>query len=276
MQKLGRSILALLATSNLCSYVSAETTQVMPLEYIKIKTVVSRIAATNNLGKNPLLFTVVPGAYASKIAESLRLCEKDNCNYYGQINPYKLYSPQINEILRQSFLYGDINAWAHPQGTIELTLQAVRIFGTNEEYLACTLAHELSHVTKHSSYEQSKEISLRTPTPSINDEAKKLIEAAVARDHELKSDKDAFIMTVRAGYAKDACILGLEFLHRASGDGSSTEPTSTHPGVEDRISALKTYSDTPDSQLEIDKVEKTHGVWEYNPNMNFLKFSPAH
>jgi Zn-dependent protease with chaperone function len=276
MQKLGRSILALLATSNLCSYVRAETSQVMPIEYIKIKTVVSRIAAKNNLGKNPLLFTVVPGAYASKLAESLRLCEKDNCNYYGQINPYKQYSPQINEILRQSFLYGDINAWAHPQGTVELTLQAIRISGNNEGYVACTLAHELSHVIKNSSFEQSKEVSLRTLSPTVNEEAKKLIQAEVAREHELKADKDAFIMTVRAGYSKDTCIRGLEFLHRVSGDGSHTEPDSSHPGVEDRIAALEIYANTPDSLLEIQKEEPTQGLWEYNANMNFLKFTPNH
>ena len=151
MQRLRISFLIILATANLCSYARAETTQLMPTEYSKIKSLVNRIASKNNLGGNPILFTVVPGTYAVTLAESLRLCEKDNCNYYGQISPYKQYNPQVNEILRQSFLYGDINAWAHPHGTIEISLNTFRIYGANEDYLACTLAHELSHVIKNSS-----------------------------------------------------------------------------------------------------------------------------
>jgi Zn-dependent protease with chaperone function len=275
MQRLRISFLIILATANLCSYARAETTQLMPTEYSKIKSLVNRIASKNNLGGNPILFTVVPGTYAVTLAESLRLCEKDNCNYYGQISPYKQYNPQVNEILRQSFLYGDINAWAHPHGTIEISLNTFRIYGANEDYLACTLAHELSHVIKNSSYEISKEASARVSLTKANDEIKKLIEAEVGREDEIKADKDAYVMTARAGFAKDACIKGIDFIHRVSGDGRRTEPDSTHPGAEERIAALEAYATTNESLQNIQKVEATSGHWEYNAQMNYLKFTPA-
>jgi len=65
------------------------------------------------------------------------------------------------------------------------------------------LAHELSHIIKNSSYEISKEASARVSLTKVNDEIKKLIEAEVGREDEIRADKDAFVMTARAGFAKD-------------------------------------------------------------------------
>lgn len=264
-------LILMLASSNTVH--GAEISQSMPAEYQAIKIVVSRLAAANNLGTNPLLFTVVPGTYAAALAESLRLCEKENCNYYAQINPFKNYGAQTKEILRQSYLYGNIEAWAHPQGTIELTLQAIRIYGSNQGFLACTLAHEISHVISNSSFQQSELISTRSV--GVTEEAKKLITAEVSREFEVMADKEALNMAVRSGYPIDTCLKGLEFLHRVSGDGSKTEPDSTHPGVEERVSALESYAASSEFQQVSRKSDSTLGRWEYDPGMNFLKFIPA-
>ena len=43
----------------------------MPPEYSQIKRVVNKIAKHNNLGSQPLIFTIVPGTYAMSLAAGL-------------------------------------------------------------------------------------------------------------------------------------------------------------------------------------------------------------
>lgn len=48
-------------------------------------------------------------------------------------------------------------------------------------------------------------------------------------------------MMARAGYKGRICIDDLVFLHKSSGDGSATEPDSTHPGYDERIKELAAF-----------------------------------
>ena len=243
----------------------------LPAEYTQIKRVVNRIAKHNDLGSQPLIFTVVPGSYAMTLAAGLGLCDDDNCAYFGQINPFRKHGRKIDEILRQNYLYGNIQGWAHSTGTVEIAHQSFRIYGEREDFLACTVAHELAHVLDNHSFHISKKVS--ELSADVTEKEKELIEAKVSREYEVKADQRAFDILSRAGYPDDTCLDELDFLHKISGDGRETSPTDTHPGYSERLSALKAHIDAS-KQAGTNQTEQTEGIWLYKQDMNYLKFTP--
>ena len=244
----------------------------MPPEYSQIKRVVNKIAKHNNLGSQPLIFTIVPGTYAMSLAAGLGLCDNDNCSYFGQINPFRKHGRKVDEILRQNYLYGTIQGWAYSTGTVEITHQTFRIYDEREDFLACTVAHELAHVLDNHSFYISKKVS--ELSQGLTEKEKEIIDAEVSREYEAKADEKAYELIRNARYPKDTCVKALDFLHKTSGDGSITSPNDTHPGYSDRLSALQKYMNesTPEDAAE---KNGTEGVWLYKPEMNYLKFSPV-
>jgi predicted Zn-dependent protease len=55
-------------------------------------------------------------------------------------------------------------------------------------------------------------------------------------------------MLTRAGYPARLCQQELEFMARSIGDGSITEPESTHPGYEERLAAMRAHVDALEKQ----------------------------
>ena len=244
----------------------------LPSEYAQIKRVVNKIAKHNNLGSQPLIFTIVPGTYAMTLAAGLGLCDDDNCSYFGQLNPFRKHGRKVDEILRQNYLYGRIQGWAYSTGTVEITHQTFRIYDDREDFLACTVAHELAHVLDNHSFYISKKVS--EISQGLTEKEKEIIDAEVNRVYEAKADEKAYELISNSGYPKDTCVKALDFLHKTSGDGSITSPSDTHPGYSDRLSALQKYMN---ESAPVDAVEKkgTEGVWLYKPEMNYLRFSPV-
>ena len=276
MKKLlyGFSALVLLTvTTGAANSVSAKpgNSQIMPAEYERIKRVVNAIAKHNNLGSQPLIFTIVPGSYAMSLAVGLGLCDDDNCSYFGQINPFRKHGRKVDEILRQNYLYGRIQGWAYSTGTVEITHQTFRIYDEREDFLACTVAHELAHVLDNHSFYISKKVS--ELSQGLTEEEKEIIDAEVSREYEVKADQKAYELVRNAGYPEDTCPRALDFLHKTSGDGSMTSPKDTHPGYSDRLLSLEAHINNSKAANVISK-ERTNGVWIYVPDMNYLKFSP--
>lgn len=120
-----------------------------------------------------------------QLATGMGLCSKENCGYYGQLNPFRRYGGKTDELIRQSFLHGETNGWVHSNGTISMTHQTFRIYSNREDYLICAIAHELAHVTDNHAIEKHKELSVRGQNDSEED--KKLIEAQISQDYEHKS-----------------------------------------------------------------------------------------
>ena len=243
----------------------------VPPEYLQIKRVVNKIARHNDLGSQALIFTIVPGSYAMTLAAGLGLCDDDSCSYFGQINPFRKHGIKIDEILRQNYLYGNIQGWAHSTGTVEIAHQSFRIYGEREDFLACTVAHELAHVLDNHSFHITKKVS--ELSANVTEKEKELIEAKVSREYEVKADQRAFDMLSRAEYPNETCLDELDFLHKISGDGRRTSPTDSHPGYSERLSALKAHIDAS-RQVDTNQTERTEGIWLYKPDMNYLKFSP--
>jgi hypothetical protein len=236
----------------------------MPEEYRQIITIVNRLAASNDLGDRELAFTVVAGDYASWMAEELGLCKENGCSYYGSLNPYIKHRSDVAEIIRQAYLYGDINAQAYTNGTIEIPRVGFRVYGPRTGYMACTIAHEIAHTRDSHTYFHSEELSSRSN--GMNEESKKLF------DFEILADQKAWEMTLRAGYPADMCVHELKFSHRSSGQGAQTQPDSTHPGVQDRIALLNQYIAA--KQGSIKPQPPTRGQWLYEADLNVLRFLP--
>ena len=71
-------IFSLVAGSPPALPAEATTRDALPTEYARIKKIVNKIAQHNDLGIQPIIFTVVPGTYAMRLASGLGLCDDDN------------------------------------------------------------------------------------------------------------------------------------------------------------------------------------------------------
>ena len=267
----------LLLPALLIAFVSACThkNEPMPVEYQRIKEVVNRLIAYNDFGNDQILFSVVSGKYASYLAEELGLCKDDEygCVYFSQLNPFIEYDDSINEILRQAYIFGDINGYAHSNGTVELPRHVFRLVGSDNNKLACIIAHEITHVIDHHTFKQSKELS-EISEVNTDEEEKKLMDAKLSRKYEKIADENALILTTRAGYPAQSCIDFMTFLYESSGDGEKTQEDSTHPDLNDRINALKKINLTEllPSKKEVQVLSET--AWSYSRKENYLILKP--
>lgn len=243
----------------------------MPSEYSEIMDIVNRLAAANDLGSQELAFTVIVGGYGAWKAEELGLCKEDKCGFFSSLNPFIQHKKEINEIIRQAYLYGDVNAFAHSNGTIEIPRVNFRLYGGQRDSMACTIAHEISHARDAHLFAHAEALSIHSS--GMDEEQKKKLSNAISREIELLADQKAWEMTTRAGYPADLCERDLMFIHRSTGDGSITEPDSTHPGVQERIEKLKTYAAEHQSSLEAEP--PTKGSWLYDSDLNVLRFIPV-
>ena len=243
----------------------------LPVEYQTLQAVVNRLAAHNPLGANPIGLTIINGAYAGSLAQMRGYCKETACDFYAQLNPYKSYGKDWDEISRQSYTLGDIGAWSTSSGTIEVPRTAFRIYGRHSGWLACTVAHEIAHIQRNhvflASYYANN--TIRTAT----DKKKEELTYAKSRQQELEADRDAAVMMARAGYKGRICLDDMVFLHKSSGDGSATEPNSTHPGYDERIKELSAFYTKLEKQPPA-KAGSTKGRFSYSPEDNLLSFVP--
>jgi predicted Zn-dependent protease len=94
-----------------------------------------------------------------------------------------------------------------------------------------------------------------------------------SREFELEADRDAATMLMRAGYKGRVCQQELEFMHRSIGDGSITEPESTHPGYEQRIKMMQAHYDTMEKQRT--KIQPhTLASYNYDRSDNLFTLTP--
>ena len=244
----------------------------VPYEYQALEGVVRRLAAHNSLGAAPIAFSINNGYYGSTLAEMRGFCKADRCDFYAQLNPYKSYGKDWDEISRQSYTLGDIGAWTTSSGTIEIARATFRAYGSHTDWLACTVAHEIAHLKrKHiflASYYANNTIR---STPKVKQD--KLIYAQ-SRKQELEADRDAASMMARAGYQGRICLDGLIFTHQSSGDGGATEPLSTHPGYDERIKALTDYY-SQSKDLRVAKEMEVIGTFNFDSDDNLLSYKPA-
>ena len=240
--------------------------EAMPAEYSVIQEVVNRIQKYNNLRNIPLTFTIVNGAYGQWKAEELGLCKDDKCQFYDDLNPFGHNGRKEREIIRQSYLFGDIEASAYTNGTISISHSTFRILQGKDNFLACLLAHEISHVITHDLYERSKlSVDGGFDSDSEEDQLKK---AEIRQKQELDADRDAIIMVANSGFPRDSCERFEVYLAKSTGIVAAEDPVGTHPSYKRRLSHSKKVTAsylTP--QLILNNKPRE---WHYSKVNNYL------
>ena len=245
--------------------------QRLPAEVRTLQAVVERLNHGQNLGSEPIAFMVASGSYTAQLAQQRGLCKADACDAFAQLNPYKHYGNGWDELIRQGYAIGDIQAWSTSSGTVVIPRAAFRAYGSHLGYLACTVAHELAHIQRHHIFELSyhEGQNLR----GLPKKQRELESFKRSREHELQADRDAADMLERAGYPKRMCEQELKFFYRSIGDGRATEDDSTHPGYEDRLAAMRRHYDS----LEKNPIKTAPGgpiQVRYSATDNLLTVTP--
>ena len=242
-----------------------------PAEVRTLEGVLRRLAQGNDLGPQPLTFMVGSGSYTAQLAGQRGLCKPDQCDLFAQLNPYQRYGNGWDELMRQGYALGDIQGWSASSGTVVIPRAAFRAYGPRLGYLACTVAHEIAHIRRHHLFQQS--YHLHHNLHGQGEQGKKLGEMKRSRELELEADREAATMLARAGYPARICQHELEFMARSIGDGSITEPESTHPGYEERLAAMRAHYDAMEQQPPAAE-PSTRISTSYSRSDNLLTLTP--
>jgi len=243
----------------------------MPAEYKTLEVVLNKISKGNNFGRQPLAFMIVTGSYAGQLAQERSLCKADNCDFFAQLNPFKTYKNGWDELVQQGYALGDINGWATSSGTIMIPRPAFRAYGNDINYLSCTVAHEIAHVRRNHIFKQSYHNN--HDLKEMNKKDKNLANLKRSRELELEADREAANMLAKAGYKGRICLNDIDFMYRSTGDGSATEPDSSHSGYDDRRKAMLAHYIALEKNPP--KPEKSsYRYFKYAPKDNLLLFIP--
>ncbi len=247
----------------------------MPSEYKEVKSIVNELAEHNYLGDREITFTVVPGSWVGWFAENLKLCKEDSCGFYDELNPYKKFKGdkayEINEAIRQAYLFDAVQGSSHSHGTITLNRSSFRTFNSRREYLGCLIAHELVHFLEDHVFEDDKYVSENKKGLS---EAKiEELENKRSRASEIEAHNNASLLMKNAGYPIDTCLEELKFTSRLSGNGANTELGDSHPGYKEWVSELEKFI-ASQNNATIVNTSQTDIRWEYDRDLNILTMTP--
>ena len=246
----------------------------MPKEYKIVKRIVNKISKKNDLGDYPFTFSITAGSRGTWIAKSLGLTRKNqSCYHLKHINPFIKYkgklSHEINEAIRQSYLLDTIEAYAYPNGYIQISRSSFKSNENLEDYLAFVIGHEISHVLNEDSFNKSLKVSKE----GKNLKKKKTIEYGfeISRECEKEADICSAKMLINAGYSTSIPVKAHDFIAKKYGYGYETGKKCTHPGYEERRNNIidfifKNYPDFSEAKGH------TKGSWEYDREENTLTY----
>ena len=277
----------------LANFLKNNSTYFMPKEYKVIKKIVNKIASKNDLGNRDIPFSIGSGIYMQYRAEELGLCEKDGCWYYRNLDPYKKYKKvngvNINELLKQSYLYNGIEAYAW-NDVVWLSKSSFLTYAKKTDYLGCTIGHELSHIVFNDHIKQSIKLSenlkkledknkaeIQTNSEKVKDKKdaiKKVLQKELSRESEMIADNNAAKMMINAGFEKGTCLNEITFIAEKMQWDADTDIKSTHPGYLERFKSLQDFITKYDNLNELEYSEPYKWKWIYDRNFNILIFSP--
>ena len=276
------------------------STYFMPKEYKTIKKIVDKIASKNDLGNRDIPFSIASGIYMQYRAEELGLCEKDGCWYYRNLDPYKNYKNvngvNINELLKQTYLYNGLEAYAW-NDVVWLSKSSFLTYAGKKDYLGCTIGHELSHIVFNDHIKQSIKLSenlkklkdknkdstliesekTKKNYEKLKDEEveiKEVLEKELSRESEMIADNNAAKMIINAGFSKETCLNEITFIAEKMQWEADTNIKSTHPGYLERFESLKDFIAKYDKSSELADFEPYKWKWIYDRKLNILIFSP--
>ena len=284
----------------LANFLKNNSTYFMPKEYKVIKKIVNKIASKNDLGNRNIPFSIGSGIYMQYRAEELGLCEKDGCWYYRNLDPYKNHKKvngvNINDLLKQSYLYNGIEAYAW-NDVVWLSKSSFLTYAKRPDYLGCTIGHELSHIVFNDHIKQSIKLSEKLKklkdknkaailinsekakendekVKDKKDEIKKVLENELSRESEMIADNNAAKMMINAGFAKETCLNEITFIAEKMQWDADTDIESTHPGYLERFKSLQNFIAKYKKPNKLEYSKPYKWKWIYDRNFNILIFSP--
>ena len=281
----------------LANFLRDNSTFFMPKEYKTIKKIVDKIALKNDLGNRDIPFSVASGIYMQYRAEELGLCEKDGCWYYRNLDPYKNHKKvngvNVNELLKQAYLYNGVEAYAW-NDVVWLSKSSFLTYAGKKDYLGCTIGHELSHIIFNDHIKQSIKLSenlkkltekekndtsieskkTKENDEKVKDEIKEVLEKELSRESEMIADNNAAKMIINAGFAKETCLNEITFIAEKMQWDADTDIKSTHPGYLERFESLQNFVSKYNKSNELKEFEPYKWKWSYDRKMNILIFSP--
>ncbi|MFP4120553.1 M48 family metallopeptidase [Coleofasciculus sp.] len=148
-----------------------------------------------------------------------------------------------------------INAFATTGGFIYLNTGLIEA-ADNEAQLASVIAHEIGHIEEEHMIQQMRQTAIaRGVAVAAGLDRNTLVNIGVdlalrlpnSREDEFEADRVGLDILKKAGYAPSAMVNFMEKLQQKSGSVPSF--LSTHPGVGDRINALKQAIDPAEANV---------------------------
>ena len=277
----------------LINHLRSNSVYFMPKEYKTIKKIVDKLATKNDLGNRDIPFSIGSGRYMGWRAEELSLCKEDGCWYYNNLNPYKKHRNfdgiNLNELLNQSYLFSGIEAYAW-NDIVWLSKSTFLAYGNRKDYLACVIAHEISHIIFNDYINRStklsnkiKEIKFKNKDKVVknieqekdkNEELIEILKMELNRDSEVNADINSAKIIINAGFNRNTCSEGIKFLAEKNELDGHTDKKSTHPGHIERHKLLDEFIKKYDNSSIEKKFKPYKWKWTYNRKLNTLTFKP--
>ena len=255
----------------------------MPNEYKLVQKIFNKIALNNDLGDRPISISIRAGDYMYWKMRNLGIgiCEdeKNYCSYYVNLNPFRRFmgfrAVDVNNAIKQSYLFGTAGAAANPAGFIAIDRSTFRVLEGNEAYIASIIAHEMFHILNYSDFKASLEtLKIRLKDKSKSEKELQDIFFNKFQLGEVEADMDGALMIYNAGYPKDTFYKAIEFAYKQIGIIHSESQAKNHPDFIERMKLIKAFMQ--DESFKKEKIQNNSAplIWEYNRNGNWLRFYP--
>ena len=254
----------------------------MPKEYKTIKKLVDKIAAKNYLGDKEIPFFIGSGKYMQVRGKELGLCKEEDCWYFNNLSPYKKYKNvqgiNLSELVNQAYLFNGIEAYAW-KGIVWLSKSTFRTYGDRNDWLSCTIGHELSHIVFNDHIEQEIKLIEKLDELKIKDlekieEKEELLDLQINRESEKIADNNAAKMIINTGYPKQTCLEELTFLTTSLKLPVDTKNDFSHPGYQERFNSLNKFIDNYEKEKYLKSFKPYKWKWSYDRKNKILKFKP--
>ena len=124
----------------------------------------------------------------------------------------------INNAIKQSYLFGTAGAAANPAGFIAIDRSTFRVLEGNEAYIASIIAHEMFHILNYSDFKASLEtLKIRLKDKSKSEKELQDIFFNKFQLGEVEADMGGSLMIYNAGYPKDTFYKAIDFTYKQAG-----------------------------------------------------------
>ena len=138
----------------------------------------------------------------------------------------------INNAIKQSYLFGAAGAAANPAGFIAIDRATFRVLEGNEAFIASIIAHEMNHILNFSDFKASLE-TLRIRLKEKNKSEQELDYFFFNKYQlgEVEADMGGALMIYNAGYPKDTFYKAIDFAYKQAGIIHAESQAKNHPDL---------------------------------------------